>query len=186
VAKKVQTNFPVEFKMPTTCVACGAAAGKGMTWTINGTQTYGTGERGRTIKAQVDLPLCPACRAVSHEKSTGRWISVGGTVLVLALVWFGLTFLYPRVPEDSRTLATVIGSVVLGGMFFLARWIAYRLDTNELSSEQKKRRDRVRKSAAISGGRGPAPVDRRSWIEIRFVREDFAAEFARLNGGALL
>ena len=186
VTKKVITNYPIEYKMPMTCVACGAAAGKGTTWTIRSSQTYGPGERGRTIKSEVNLPLCAVCHAVSRENSTGRWISMGGTVLVLALAWFGLTYLYPLVPEDSRTLAMVIGSVLLGGMFFLARWISYRMNTREMGSEQKRRRDKVLKSAAITGGRGPAPLDRRSWIEIRFERADFAAEFARLNGGKVL
>lgn len=182
MAVTIRTNYPAVFKMPTTCVACGATAGKGLKWTIRKSQTYGTGERGHTIKAQVDLPLCPACHAVSRENTLGRNISLGATIGVVALGWFGLTYLYPLVPVESRTLAMIIGSVVLAGIFFLARWIAYRLNTRELTPEQKQRRQRVLKSAAITGGRGPAPMDRRSWIDLKFERREFATEFARLNG----
>ena len=90
MATKVRTNDPAELKMPKTCVACGAAAGEGLRWTVSKSRSSGSREHRRTTSVQVGLPLCEACHAVSREKPAGRWISLGGTVLVLLLGVAGL------------------------------------------------------------------------------------------------
>ena len=82
-------------------------------------------------------------------------------------------------------MGTVIGLAVLAGLFFLARWLANRVNTSGLNPEQMERRARVRKSAAITAWKSGGLLDKESWIEIEFERQQFADEFAGLNNGEI-